>query len=339
MKRLLLALSTLLSLNAAVAEDPWLDLPPKGDGNGKKIVIVTGDEEYRSEESGPMLGKILSQRHGFEVRVCFAIDPEHGYIDPNNQNNIPGLEALEDADLMIISTRFRQLPDEQYAHLAGFLNAGKPVIGFRTATHGFTGKGQSGDFKWSEFGFRILGERWAGHHGAHKRQGARGVVNTENKDHPILNGATDVFATSDVYGTGNLDLESATVLHWGAVTETLAPDSKIIEGPKNDPMQALAWLRDYTTPDGKGKGRAFCTTAGASDDFRSEGLRRLVVNAAFHLTGLEVPAEADVTPVDKFEPTFYGFINEKNHPGYFENLNLRPSDFVLGKSRQTGLPK
>ncbi len=42
--------------------------------------------------------------------------------------DLPGLKALEDADLMIISTRFRQLPDDQYAHLAAFLNAGKPVI-------------------------------------------------------------------------------------------------------------------------------------------------------------------------------------------------------------------
>jgi len=335
MKKLLLTLSALFVATAVFAEDQWLDLAPKGDGNGKKVVIVTGDEEYRSEEAGPMLGKLLSQHHGFNVRVCFAIDPEHGYIDPNNQNNIPGLEALEDADLMIIATRFRQLPDHHYAHLADFLNAGKPVIGLRTATHAFTGKGQTGDFKWGEFGLKILGEKWAGHHGRHKVEGARGVVEEENKDHPILNSATDVFATSDVYGTGNLDQEAATILLRGAVTETLEEDSKILEGPKNDPMQALAWLREYTAPDGETKGTAFCTTAGASDDFRSEGLRRLVVNAAFHLTGQEVPDSADVTPIDKFEPTFYGFIREKD---YFKNLNLRPSDFTVGKNRQTGLP-
>jgi len=335
MKTLLLSLSLLIVTDATFAEDPWLELPAGEGGHGKKVVIITGDEEYRTEESGPMLGKILSQRHGFHVRVCFAIDPEHGYIDINNQKNIPGLEALAEADLMIISTRFRQLPDDQYAHIAEFLNAGKPVIGFRTATHAFTGGGATGDFKWNQFGLKILGERWAGHHGAHKREGARGVVVEENRDHPILNGATDVFATSDVYGTGNLDEEAATILLRGAVTETLEPESKILEGPKNDPMQALAWTREYTAPNGTTKGQAFCTTAGASDDFRSEGLRRLVVNAALHLTGLEVPEKADVTPVDPFNPTFYGFIREE---GYFKELNLRPSDFVIGKNRQTGLP-
>ena len=221
MKSLLLSLSLLVVATLGFSEDPWLELPAKEGGHGKKVVIITGDEEYRSEEAGPMLGKLLSQKHGFNVRVCFAIDPEHGYIDINNQNNIPGLEALAEADLMIISTRFRQLPDEQYAHLADYLNAGKPVIGLRTATHAFTGKGATGDFKWNQFGILILGERWAGHHGAHKREGARGVIEEENKDHPILNGVTDVFATSDVYGTRNLDQEAATILLRGAVTETL----------------------------------------------------------------------------------------------------------------------
>jgi type 1 glutamine amidotransferase len=335
MKKLLLFFASLIFVSVGHAEERWLDLAVEGGRNGKHVVIITGDEEYRSEESGPMLGKILSETHGFNVRVCFAIDPEHGYIDPNNQKNIPGLEALADADLMIISTRFRQLPDDQYAHLAAYLNAGKPVIGFRTATHAFTGGGATGDFKWNQFGLKILGEKWAGHHGGHKREGARGVVVEENKDHPILNGATDVFATSDVYGTRNLDQQAATVLLRGAVTETLEPDSKPIPGPKNDPMQALAWIREYTAPDGTTKGQAFCTTAGASDDFRSEGLRRLVINAALHLTGLQVPENADVTPIDPFEPTFYGFIREE---GYFKNLNLRPSDFVVGKTRQTGLP-
>jgi len=335
MKKLLLFFASLIFVSVGLAEERWLDLAVEGGHNGKHVVIITGDEEYRSEESGPMLGKILSETHGFNVRVCFAIDPEHGYIDPNNQKNIPGLEALANADLMIISTRFRQLPDDQYAHLAAYLNAGKPVIGFRTATHAFTGGGATGDFKWNQFGLKILGEKWAGHHGGHKREGARGVVVEENKDHPILNGATDVFATSDVYGTRNLDQQAATVLLRGAVTETLEPDSKPIPGPKNDPMQALAWIREYSAPDGTTKGQAFCTTAGASDDFRSEGLRRLVINAALHLTGLQVPENADVTPIDPFEPTFYGFIREE---GYFKNLNLRPSDFVVGKTRQTGLP-
>ena len=85
-----------------------------------------------------------------------------------------------------------------------------------------------------------------------------------------------------------------------------------VEGKKNDPMQALAWLHPYVAPDGKTKGEAFCTTAGASCDFVSEGLRRIVINASYHLTGLKVPEKADVDYVDPFYPSFYGFIRDKD---------------------------
>lgn len=73
----------------------------------KHIVLISGDEEYRSEETLPALGKILAQRHGFKCTVLFAIDPDTGEINPNINNNIPGLEALQSADLMVIFTRFR----------------------------------------------------------------------------------------------------------------------------------------------------------------------------------------------------------------------------------------
>src|ERR1700693_949009 len=80
-----------------------------GPGKGKHIVLISGDEEYRSEEALPQLGKILSKHHGFKCTVLFAIDPKDGTINPNKNNNIPGLEALTTADLMIIFTRFRDL--------------------------------------------------------------------------------------------------------------------------------------------------------------------------------------------------------------------------------------
>jgi hypothetical protein len=118
----------------------------------------------------------------------------------------------------------------------------------------------------------------------------------------------------------------------GAVTQTLAPGSAFVEGKKNEPMQALAWLREYTAPNGTVTGKAFCTTMGASVDFISEDLRRLVVNAAMYLTGQDVPEKANVTPVDSFNPSFYGF---NRPPDFYKKLNLQPSDFALGKNRTT----
>lgn len=329
-----MAALTLGCLPASAAE--WLLLPAKpGTANGKKIVLISGDEEYRSEESCPMLAKILSQKHGFDCVVLFAINPDGGYIDPNFQKNIPGTAALDSADLMIIGTRFRQLPDDQIAKFAAYLDAGKPVIGFRTATHAFTGGAKTGDFKWADFGLNILGEKWVNHHGKHKVEGTRSFIEAANAKHEVLNGVGEIFGDSDVYGIANLDQNAATILLRGAVTETLDPASKNLEGPKNNPMMPLAWLREYTAPNGTTKGKAFCTTMGSSTDFADEDLRRLVVNAAFHLTGQKVPAKADVGYVDPFSPTFYTAIGEKD---YYKNLNRKPDDYKLGSSPATGLP-
>ncbi len=333
----ILPLLALLAVVPARAQDT-LVLPAKpgtGIGNGKRIVLVAGDEEYRSEESCPMLAKILSQKHGFNCEVVFSTDPEAGFVDPNNQKNIKGTEALDKADLMIIGTRFRQLPEAQLAPFARFLNAGKPVIGFRTATHAFSGGATTGDFKWAEFGLKILGEKWVNHHGAHKKEGTRGIVEAANAQNPVLSGVGEVFATTDVYGIANLDQSAATILLRGAVTESLDPVSKAVAGKKNEPMMPLVWLREYTAPNGMAKGKAMCTTLGASVDFADEDLRRLTVNAVHQLLSLPVPAKADVAYVDPFEPTNYSAINA---PGYYKTRNLKPADYALGKSPATGLP-
>lgn len=108
-----------------------------GPGQGKHVVLISGDEEYRSEEALPQLAKILATRHGFRCTVLFAVDPETGIVNPHVNTNIPGTENLDSADLMIILTRWRTLPDDQMAPIDRFLKAGKPVIGLRTATHAF----------------------------------------------------------------------------------------------------------------------------------------------------------------------------------------------------------
>src|SRR5215208_7214221 len=76
----------------------------KGSGAGKHVVFLSGDEEYRSEEGLPMLAKILSQRHGFKCTVLFAVDPD-GTINPENQQSLPGAEALDSADVIIMGLR------------------------------------------------------------------------------------------------------------------------------------------------------------------------------------------------------------------------------------------
>lgn len=327
----LVALFACLPSLFANAKDRLVFDPPSDNSNGKHVVLVSGDEEYRSEETMPMLGKLLSQRHGFKCTVLFALAADgSGYIDPNNQSGIVGFEALDDADLMIIGTRFRNPDEEDAKHITAFLNAGKPVIGIRTSTHAFRGDGSFGSLTYNDFGLKVLGETWVSHHGKHKQQGARSVINEDHSEHPILTGVEDIFCPSDVYGVIHLT-EKDTVLMRAGVTETLDPESPFVDGEKNEPMQPFVWLHEYSRPDGSGTGKSLCTTGGASVDMVDKDLRRLVVNAAYYLTGQSVPEEANVKYVDPFYPSFFGFIRNAKGEDHFRDLDLRPEHMDLGK--------
>ncbi len=322
----------LLLLSSALQAQDSLVFEPSSSTTATKpghIVLVSGDEEYRTEETMPMLAKLLSQHHGFRCTVLFSMAADNGgYIDPNNSKGLVGLEALDDADLMIIGSRFRDPDPAQAKHIADFLNHGKPVIGIRTSTHAFKGKGSFGSLGYNDFGLKIMGETWVSHHGKHKVEGGRSVVESGRENHPILRGVGEIFTASDIYGVIHLT-DSDTVLLRGAITETLDPKSPNVADARNAPMQAFAWLRTYPRPDTDGTGKSFCTTAGGSVDFVDEDLRRLIVNAAYFLLDRPVPEKAKVDFVDPFHPSFYGFIKE---PNYWKNAGLKPADFGLGKS-------
>src|SRR5687768_386827 len=110
--------------------------PKPGAGGGRHLVFLTGDEEYRGEEGLPMLAKILSQRHGFKCTVLFALDPD-GTINPDNNTSVPGIEALDTADGIVLALRFRQWPDAAMKHFADALARGIPIVALRTSTHAF----------------------------------------------------------------------------------------------------------------------------------------------------------------------------------------------------------
>lgn len=289
----------------------------KGPGLGKSIVFLTGDEEYRSEEGLPMLAKILAKRHGFKCTVLFAIDPKDGTIDPNNQTNIPGIAALDTADLCVVQLRFREWPDAQMKHFVDYLDRGGPIIGLRTATHSFayTRNKQSpyAKFDWNDkewpggFGRQVLGDTWINHHGDHGKQSTRGIINEEFKSHPILRGVTDIWGPTDVYGVVHLPA-SASVLVRGEVLTGMKPSDPPLAGPKNDPMMPLVWTREYTGENGK-TSRVVATTMGAAVDLENVGLRRLLVNACYWTTGLtdKIPAAANVDYVGEYKPTWFGF--------------------------------
>lgn len=313
------------------AAEPWIVYEGRdGPGKGKHIVLVSGDEEYRSEESLPQLAKILSQRHGFRCTVLFAIDPKDGTINPEIKNNIPGLEVLAKADLMVLFTRMRDLPDEQMKHIVAYVDSGRPIVGMRTATHAFDLKSSKtyAAYSWQTgkdwpggFGKQILGETWVNHWGHHGSESTRGIVAAEQKDHPILKGIKDgdIWGPTDVYEV-HLPLPGdSTPLVLGQVLKGMKSDDPPLKGKKNDPMMPVAWTKTYTSASGK-VGRVFTTTMGASQDLESEGLRRLLVNAAYWTVGLEdkIASKANVDLVGEYRPRPFRFGGHKK--------GVKPSD-------------
>jgi type 1 glutamine amidotransferase len=303
-----------------------------GAGKGKHIVLISGDEEYRSEEALPQLGKILAKHHGFRCTVLFAIDPADGTINPERTDNIPGLEALETADLMIIATRFRTLPDEQMKYIDEYIHSGRPVIGLRTATHAFqfpsdatsAYKHYSFDSKaWTGgFGKQVLGETWISHHGRHGVQSTRGVVVPEAADHAILRGVEDIWGPTDVYTVQLPMSPGVQPLVLGQVLEGMTPRAAPVEvdvrknrstgaGTRmtpNDPMMPVAWTNSFSGNSGK-TSRVFATTMGSSVDLASDGFRRMLVNAVYWGLGMEgeIPGESTVDLVGEYAATPFGF--------------------------------
>lgn len=335
--RLILAALTFASAGHAKAADQWVHYKGHdGPGKGKHIVLVSGDEEYRSEEALPQLAKILANEHGFDCTVLFAIDPKTGLVNPNNQRNIPGLSQIKDADLVIMFTRWRDLPDESLQLIEDYIRAGKPVIGIRTATHALKPADDSkfaylsdtytGDKKeWhGGFGRLVLGEHWISHHGKHKHESTRGILAPGAAEHPITRGikSGDIWGATDVYGVRLPLPGDSQPLVLGEVTarkgkydETdrlygMRPDDgPAVSGAKNDPMMPIAWVKTYEIPGGK-PGRAMMSTIGASVDLLNEATRRLLVNGAYWCVGLEDKIPGGGTRVDlvgKFEPTQFGF--------------------------------
>jgi hypothetical protein len=288
------------------------DLP----GSGKHVVLVSAEQEYRSEQALPMMARMLSTHHGFDCTVLFA--QKNGMVDPTQKtrpddkemfHDIPGLEHLASADLMILFHRFITLPDEQAAHVMKYLDSGKPIFGIRTANHGFRGDFHYKlDGKRVRFGEDVLGGSFRGHHGGWHREATRGIVVKANKDHPILRGVTDVFGPSDVYRTYGEDKslpENCTALLLGQPLVGLNPTDE-----PNTKKEALpiAWTKSWTGNEGK-TARVFQVTMGSARDHQSAGYRRLNTNAIYWCLQLEdqIDANSCVDIVGDYKPLKSGF--------------------------------
>jgi type 1 glutamine amidotransferase len=252
------------------------------------VVFVTGDCEYRSEISMPMIAKILEAKHHMRCSICYAVDDKTGQRMPKYLKNIQGLDALKTADLAVFFMRFRQLPADQLQIILDYVNSGRPAVGLRTSTHAF--RYSSGPTaKWNDgFGEEVFGQKWITHHG----HDSSTKVYLAVKDHPIARGIASQFhCRSWLYQVMPLHGDCQTLL-LGAAVKGDKPIKEFFGTPN-----PVAWTKTY-----KGA-RVFFTTLGHPMDFENESVRRLLVNGIYWSLGKEdqiPPGGTNVEPEGQY---------------------------------------
>ena len=286
----------------------------KSIAKNKHLVLIGSDHEYRSEETIPALARILAKHHGFDCTVLLGVDPKSGEVVAG-VSNVPGMEALAKADGLIIFARFLQLPDDQMKHLDDYLNRGGPVMGLRTSTHAFNYKKDAnspykkyhfkynGDDYKGGFGHQVLGQTWVGHYGGNHSQCTVIDVIPEKADHPILRGVKNAWVHAGGYNAVPQD-------DWEALTmaQPMNGMKPTDEADAKKPPKVSEWTRHYTAANGT-KARVFTSLYGASEDLLNDGYRRMLVNAAYWLVGLEdqIKADAPIDFVGPYRPNLFCF--------------------------------
>ncbi|SRR6266536_3427276 len=213
------------------------------------IVLISGEYEYESARTLPVFKQHLETRYGFH---CI-------YLERTKGEEIPGLTALEKADLLVVFIRRMTLPEEQLGRFKKYLDSGKPLIGLRTASHAFE--------NWKDFDREVLGGNYHNHYG--NDRAVTITVPAEAAGHPILNGVEHEFVAG-----GSLYLNTP-----------LPPSSKVLllGSVTNQPPEPVAWTHSY-----KGA-RVFYTSLGHPKDFENPSSKRLLVNAIFWTLDRPVP--------------------------------------------------
>ncbi|WP_341225041.1 ThuA domain-containing protein [uncultured Arcticibacterium sp.] len=282
------------------------------------IVFVIGDEEYRSEESMPMLAKILKRELNADITLCYSVDST-GTIDPNRLDHIEGLEALETADLMVMFTRFRALPKEEAKYITDYAESGKPMVGFRTATHAFMYKTDSTmQHLNNEWTTKVFGQQWITHHG-HFADGHGELTSVSllpNVESPILKGVKPFDAFSWLYhvdgGDWKLYGDSKPLLEGLSLKSNHEAKGQLDKFPLTNPV---AWTKTYagqsSTP-----ARVFFTTLGHPYDFKNESMRKLALNGIYWALEKEASIPEDGVNaefVDAYEPNNSGMGDKFKH--------------------------
>ena len=154
-----------------------------------KIVFLAGEGEYESDRTMRPVAEDLHREIGADIV----------YRTPDVLPDMPlfpsssfgDLDDLADADLLVIYTRFRILPDEEMRRIVEFCERGGSVLGLRTSTHAFHYPADSPWSAWNDqFGRDVLGSPWVSHHG---HTSTTDVTWFSDQGHPILEGIPGGF--------------------------------------------------------------------------------------------------------------------------------------------------
>jgi type 1 glutamine amidotransferase len=227
----------------------------------------------------PIFAKEL-ERLGFEVTLI------NGEGDPEKktENVLPGIKALDDADVAIFYMRFLNLPESEWSHIEDYIKSGKPVIGMRTANHAFKFAADDSRSEWNDsFGRRVIGTPYVAH------QSTRSNINVVKKhvSHEVLTGvsATTWESPAKLYLTR---LEPGCV---PILTGDGEGKPRLLENPFGT-MNVNEYETDIVawTWENEWGAKVFATSLGHAGDFAEESFTRMLVNGVFWAVDREPPA-------------------------------------------------
>lgn len=225
----------------------------------KHIVVLCAEREYQTNESLP---KFATEQLGHDFRVSFVWD------DANNTNSMPGIKAVADADMLLVSVRRRTLPEPQLQLVRNHIAAGKPVAGIRTASHAFCLRGKPAPENltdWPEFDAQVFGGNYSNHHGP----GPKTTITADSINKPLQQALFSNVNIKQLQGNGSLYIVSPL-----ATSTTVVLTGQI----DNAAPEPVAWFN--TRSDG---GISFYTSLGHIDDFQNVHFNQFLKNALVYL--------------------------------------------------------
>jgi len=228
-----------------------------GRDRAPNIVFALAEDEYDAKKTMPAFAsEELEKRFGWKLVI----------LQSDSKTDLSGTEAIDGADLLVLFMRRRELPQNQLSRFKAHFEAGKPVVGVRTASHSFQ--------NWLEFDKVVLGCNYGRHYGSGK-EGEQTAITLASKDaaaHPILRGIS-----FDAAGWNT----NASLYRVTPLLETATP---LLNGKwRTEPEEPVAWTNTHHG------GRVFYTSLGHPDDFKDSHFRRLLLNGILWALDKPIP--------------------------------------------------